>query len=210
MVLTTSLCMAAAAAAERSSAETPAEQGPAWDLGDLYRRRPTTRRSRTDLAAAAPSAGGTRDRPTRAGWPSSTATSWRDARALRGAGRPARPGLLLRPAALCRRTATTPRSAASSRRAGAGQRHLDPAPVRHPRAEQARGRAARRAGREPRPRLRPLPALARRGAAATARTSSTTRSSGRCTRSTSPAAAPGCGCSTRRWLPCASRSTARI
>ena len=93
---------------------------------------------------------------------------------------------------------------------GVQERHRDrdQAPVRDARAQQARRRAARRAGRGLRPPAPLRPWLAR--SAASGRTSSRTRSSGRCTRSTSPAAAPGCACSTRPWPPCASRSTARI
>src|SRR5215218_9543193 len=52
MLLTTSLCMASAAAAECVSAETPALQGPAWNLGDLY-ASPEDPRIEEDLTACA-------------------------------------------------------------------------------------------------------------------------------------------------------------
>src|SRR3954468_13060777 len=60
----------------------------------------------------------------------------------------------------------------------------------------------------PRP-ASPASGLGSTRSAPTARTSSTTRSSASCTRSTSPAAPPGSACSTRPWPACASRSTAR-
>jgi oligoendopeptidase F len=52
MLLTTSLSLASAAAAERISAETPIEQGPAWNLGDLY-GSPEDPRIEEDLTACA-------------------------------------------------------------------------------------------------------------------------------------------------------------
>ena len=131
-----------------------------------------------------------------------------DDRALRGDRGRHRPGVLVRAAAVRGQPRRPGGRPVLPGHAGAGHRDRHQAAVRDAGAQQARGRAAGRDDRGLRaaaalpplarhgPQLPPAPAV-RRGRAHPAR------------EARRPAAAPGSACSTRRWRPCASRSTAR-
>ncbi len=138
-----------------------------------------------------------------AGEPQRRGLPGRDPRLRADPGDPG-PGDELRPAALCRRHVQHRDSAASSRTPTSARRRSRSRPCSSrwrstscPMPTCRRSWATRRCGAfapwlRHRARLPPAPALRR------AREDC-------CTRSTSPAAAPGCGCSTRPWPACASR-----
>ena len=194
-----------------ATAETPAEPAPKRRRNGICAtstRRPRRRRSRPTWRARCATPRRSRRRP-RAGSPISTATALgavieRYERIEEQLGR-----LMSYAAAAARRQGRRPADRPllpDDPRAGHQGRHQ--APVPDPGAEQDRG--CRRSPRSSSSR-RCWPATGRGCAtcAPSGRISSTTRSSGCCTRSRSPAAAPGSGCSTRPWRACGFPSTAR-